>query len=561
MLPRQEYPRPQFVRESYENLNGIWEFEIDNSKSGLARGLAKNDVRLSSSILVPFCPESKLSGVCNKDFMYCVWYKRKLNIIKNGRRAILHFGAADYFTTVYINSVSVGSHKGGYASFSFDITDFTVDGENVLTVCCEDDTRSPLIPSGKQSDRYESYACDYTRTTGIWQTVWLEYVPETRIESVKFYPNIQNSSVTVCLSLRGKADLTLKASYGGNPCGAVKIPSAFGYVAAEIKLAKKHLWEIGQGNLYDLSLTFGDDEIKSYFALREVTFDDGFLSINGEKIFMRLVLDQGFYEEGVYTAPTDKDLENDILNSLKCGFNGARLHEKVFEERFLYYADKHGYIVWSEYPDWGLDHSDPVNIYSILPEWTEEINRDFNHPAIIGWCPHNETWDQRGKKQYDPAIKLLYDMTKALDPTRPCIDTSGNYHVVTDLYDLHDYSSDPAELASHYADLNNMSHHSAFKNRQTYRGGAVFISEYGGIGWNVGDGWGYGNGPKTEEELYSRLDALTSALVDNPNVSGFCYTQLTDVEQERNGLFTFSRAPKFDLPRLKKIFSKERKTQ
>ena len=375
---------------------------------------------------------------------------------------------------------------------------------------------------------------------------------------MKFYPNIQNSSVTVCLSLRGKADLSLKASYGGNPCGTIEIPSAFGYVAAEIKLSEKHLWEIGQGNLYDLSLIFGDDEVKSYFALREVTFDDGFLFINGEKIFMRLVLDQGFYEEGVYTAPTDKDLENDILNSLKCGFNGARLHEKVFEERFLYYADKHGYIVWGEYPDWGLGHSDPVNIYSILPEWTEEINRDFNHPAIIGWCPHNETWDQYGKKQYDPAIKLLYDMTKALDPTRPCIDTSGNYHVVTDLYDLHDYSSDPAKLASHYADLNNMSHHSAFKNRQTYRGGAVFISEYGGIGWNVGDGWGYGNGPKTEEEFYSRLEALTSALVENPNVSGFCYTQLTDVEQERNGLFTFSRAPKFDLPRLKKIFSQPR---
>ena len=227
------------------------------------------------------------------------------------------------------------------------------------------------------------------------------------------------------------------------------------------------------------------------------------------------------------------------------GFNGARLHEKVFEERFLYHCDRLGYIVWGEYPNWGLDHSYADSIYGILPEWLEEIDRDFNHPAIIGWCPFNETWDEKGRKQFDELLATVYKATKAADPTRPCIDTSGNYHVLTDIYDLHDYEQDPEIFAEHYKEVgksNRLDFRAAFEERQTYNGKIpFFVSEYGGIGWSLSkDAWGYGNTPDSPEAYMKRLKELTDVLLDNENMFALCYTQLTDVEQEQNGLYTLS---------------------
>ena len=271
------------------------------------------------------------------------------------------------------------------------------------------------------------------------------------------------------------------------------------------------------------------------------------------------MLDQGFYPDGIYTAPTDDDLKKDIELSMTLGFNGARLHEKVFEERFLYYADKMGYLVWGEYPDWGLDHSRPENLAPILNEWMEVVERDRNHPSIIGWCPRNETWDQGWRKQWDEGVALLYDVTKAMDPTRPCIDASGNFHVKTDVFCLHDYSQDPAVLRERYMPLTKgdcpIDPHA---ERQRYGGQPVMISEYGGIAWDTtGNGWGYGEGPKTLEEFYERFEGLTNALLDNPALFGFCYTQLTNVEQEQNGLYTYDRQPKFDISRLCAIVSRK----
>ena len=276
---------------------------------------------------------------------------------------------------------------------------------------------------------------------------------------------------------------------------------------------------------------------------------------------MRLVLDQGFYPDGIYTAPSDEALKNDILLSKAVGFNGARLHEKVFEERFLYHCDKEGYIVWGEYPNWGLDHTKKEAIYHILPEWLEEVKRDFNHPAIIGWCPFNETWDINGCRQENSVLELIYKATKAADTTRPCIDTSGNYHVVTDIYDVHDYDQNPETFKSNYdklfkeGELYDQVNRSG--KRQEYKGDCpVFISEYGGIRWSVvndGSGWGYGNAPKAAEEFIERYRGLTTALLENPGLCGFCYTQLTDVEQEQNGIYTYYRKEKFDSAIFKEI--------
>ena len=563
MIYRSEYPKPQFMRENWLNLNGEWQFEIDNSNSGEERKLFNEAQDFSLKINVPFCPESKLSGVENVDFMNSVWYKREFEITEKQLegRVVLHFGAVDYKTTVYINGNKCGSHKGGYVSFSFDITDYAVLGKNTVTVHAMDDTRSRMIPSGKQSEKYSSWGCYYTRTTGIWQTVWLEFLPEAHIKSVKYVTDINNATVNINAVLCGSGTFIAEAFYDGVSMGKAQTVSGGGNVNITINLAEKHLWEVGNGRLYDLVLTFGEDKVQSYFGLRDIRLDGKKFLINGKSVFQRLVLDQGFYPDGIYTAPSDQELCADIKRSQALGFNGARLHEKVFEERFLYHCDKLGYIVWGEYPNWGLDHSYADSIYAILPEWLEEIDRDFNHPSIIGWCPLNETWDQNGRKQYDEMLALVYKATKAADSTRPCIDTSGNYHVVTDIYDLHDYEQNPDVFASHYEPLGNSNvfdFFSAFKDRQRYDGKMpFFVSEYGGIGWSVNEGWSYGNAPKSAEEFIERFKGLTDALLDNENMFGFCYTQLTDVEQEQNGLYTYDRKPKFDTEIFKAILSRK----
>lgn len=555
---RTEYPRPQFERSDWINLNGEWQFEIDNSESGKERGLFKTDSMLSGKINVPFCPESVLSGVNNIDFMRGVWYKRSFVLSDKEicGRIILHFGAVDYFCTAYINGKAAGEHKGGYSSFSFDVTGLVKPGENQITVYASDDSRNRFIPSGKQSELYYSHDCMYTRTTGIWQTVWLEFKPDINIESVRYYPDI-TGKVTIMSKLCGAADMRIKIFYDGRLVGEKNFYSEGGVEITCIKLDEVHLWEVGHGRLYQVELLYGSDKVKSYFGLRTIRLDNKKFLINEKSVFQRLVLDQGYYPDGLYTAPSDRDLERDIELSMAMGFNGARLHQKVFEERFLYHCDKKGYIVWGEYASWGLDHTDKNAVYSFLPEWMEIISRDFNHPSIIGWCPYNETWDIDGKAQADENLSIMYEVTKNIDPTRPCIDTSGNYHVKTDIFDVHDYEQDPEIFASHYNKLTDENIIiDRFCKRQTYRGEPFFVSEYGGILWSNNGGWGYGSAPETRQKFIERFKGLADALLDNPSVFGLCYTQLTDVEQEQNGLYTYERVPKFSPEKINKILTR-----
>lgn len=568
IIPRPEHPNPQFQRRDWMNLNGKWSFKIDKSKSGLAKKYYQPQTKFDRTINVPFCPESVLSGIEYKDFMDAVWYSREFTIPEkySGLRTILHFGAVDYKATVYINGKEVGTHKGGYISFEFDITDYITDGKNVLTVYAEDDTRNPLQPRGKQSEEYYSHGCDYTRTTGIWQTVWLEFVPESRIKGIKIFPNVENCSVDIQAEVIGSGKFEVLALYQERIMGAATVVSDGGFVTAHLDLKEAYLWEVGEGRLYDLELRFNEDKVDSYFGLRDVRLDGQKFLINGKSVFQRLVLDQGFYPDGIYTAPTEEAMIKDIQISLDVGFNGARLHEKIFEPRFLYHCDKMGYIVWGEYPNWGMDTSNPNILFSILPEWIEEIERDFNHPSIIGWCPFNETWDYDGRKQHDETLAVVYNTTKALDRTRPCIDTSGNFHVITDIFDVHDYEQDPKVFKEHYDKL--MTEGELFDNhkkRQKYTGGPTFVSEYGGIRWSVNEGeqnaWGYGDAPKNKYEFIERYKGLTDALLDNDQMFGFCYTQLYDVEQEQNGLYTYSRKPKFETSIFRAINSRKAKIE
>ena len=555
-IPRSEYPRPQFTRPTWMNLNGVWQFEIDHGASGRARGLIEKEP-LAQTITVPFCPESELSGVNNKDFMAAVWYRRKVELTEEavGGRMLLHFGAVDYKCEAWVNGISVGVHEGGYSSFTFEITDAVKCGENVIVICADDNQRGGRQPFGKQCDSYHSRGCSYTRTTGIWQTVWLEWVPATYIKSTRMIPDAMNGCVYIDAAIDGPAagmTLVADASFEGNFQSSTEVAVDGNHAKLTVKVEDVHLWTAGQGNLYDLELKLmkGDAEIDavgSYFALRTVSFDGKKCLINGKPVFQRLVLDQGFYPDGIYTAPSDEALSGDIELSMAMGFNGARLHQKVFEQRFLYWADKLGYLCWDEMANWGIDPAKPHSMGIFMREWLEVVDRDFNAPSVIGWCPYNEVWGESGDGLRELTLQMTYRATKMADSTRPVIDVSGGLHCgETDIFDTHDYEQDfniyekryepGAELYDQFAGK-----HVGYDGKKP-----MFVSEYGGIGWSVADtGWSYGNAPKTGEEFIERYTRLTGALLNNPEHMGFCYTQLTDVEQEQNGLYTYDRKPKF----------------
>jgi len=552
MIPRNEYPRPQLVRKDWLNLNGTWDYTEDNAMNGRDLQFYKKDA-FDQKITVPFCPESVLSGIGNVDFKLSVWYRKDIEIPSEwkNKRVILHFGAVDYLATVWVNGEYVGSHKGGYTPFSFDITEKLKESGNYITLNAYDDTRNGNQPVGKQCQGYYSAGCSYTRTTGIWQTVWMEAVDKAHIASLKIRTTIDTPRADVTVKLSDYTvgtKLRAKASYEGEPMGEATAIANGMTTMLSIPLSKAHLWEVGCGRLYDLELTLEEngeikDTVFSYFGLREVALTDRKFLLNGKSVFGRWVLDQGFYPDGIYTAPSDEALKNDIVYSMQLGFNGARLHQKIFEPRFLYWADKLGYLVWGEHGNWGLRIQDFESLANFLPEWMESIERDYSHPSLIGWCPFNETWDHNGHRQDDRILKIVYDMTKAADDTRPVIDTSGNFHVDTDIFDIHEYDQNPVTFCEKLQNGIFVT----FRDRQHYGGQPFFVSEYGGIKWSDKEGgWGYGDAPKTEEEFISRYQALTETLLQNPECCGFCYTQLYDVEQEQNGLMTYERQFKFD---------------
>ena len=570
-IPRPEYPRPQMVRKDWMNLNGLWEFEMDLGDSGRDRGLPSKG-KLEGTILVPFCPESELSGAGYTDFMRAVWYRREFLLPEGwfGRSILLHFGAVDYEAEIWVNGRQVGLHQGGYSSFTFEISDLVQSGANTLTVCARDNMLSGLQPAGKQSRKYHSYECSYTRTTGIWQTVWLEAVPTSRIERIKYYPDPENS----CLYIQAffscsekKLHFNVGATYHDKCVGNAECTVFGSETLLRLELSEKHLWAPGKPELYNLVLTLWDDSgeidtVHSYFGLRSITIGKNAILINGEPIFQRLVLDQGFYPKGIYTAPTDIDLCADIQRAMLMGFNGARLHQKVFEQRFLYWADMLGYMVWGEYADTGLDITTARALESFAPEWMEVIARDFNSPSIVGWCPFNETRDNsNGCRQDDHVIRTGYTVTKAIDPTRPVIDASGFVHVQTDIFDIHDYEQDPKAFKEKFAFMcDDPGAYNTHPTRQKYSGQPYFISEFGGIWWSPGNEsenqMSYGLRPRSEEEYLVRYEGLVKTLLDHPRICGFCYTQLYDVEQEVNGLYTYERRPKFETSAISRINSR-----
>ncbi len=567
--PRPEHPRPDALRADWVTLNGEWQFEIDEQGNGEARGL-QSGKNLASKIIVPFCPESKLSGIGHYGLMKNTWYRRSFDVPANlkGQRLRLHFGAVDYQAWVWVNGQLAGSHVGGSVGFNFEITKLVRDGANELVVRVLDDTASGRQPTGKQTHTV-SEGCVYTRTTGIWQPVWLEAVGSTFVENISVVPDPDRSRVLIEAAVTGDEKglkLTAEARANGKLVGTDSCPVSWRNHRLVIDLGKRILWEPGAPFLYDLKLTITRkgakvDELASYFGLRKVSIEGRSVLINGNRVFQRLILDQGFYPEGIWTAPADEELRKDIERSMAAGYNGARLHQKVFEPRFLYWADKLGYLVWGEFPNWGYGFQ-PENHANYINEWTEILRRDRNHPSVVGWCPFNETPGVAGELQ-----NVILRETRALDPTRPVLETSGWTHTArnAEVRDDHDYNQDPATFKLRWEDF--FAGDRAVKVPVRYQtsnsareelGVPFMVSEFGGTIWgDVSGGWGYGSGPRSLEEFYTRYEGLVNALLDNPNMFGFCYTQLTDVEQEHNGLYFYDRRPKFDLKRLHAITSRQ----
>ena len=451
--PRPEYPRPQFEREHWLCLNGEWQFEIDAGDTGLARGLVARE--LGSKITVPFCPESPLSGVHNVDQMNAVWYRKTVTIPSEwqDQKVLLHFGAVDYDAMVWVQSpaskiaaqdvaknakkpmteeqidaasyLHVGRHRGGFSSFSLALDGVQAGDEITIVLRARDDLESPK-PRGKQSQLYQNHGCMYYRTTGIWQTVWLEPVPEVHLLRPRITPDVSGNTITLeqplsnvrnGLKLRATISddqgdietLTIRADLSMAPQMTFRIPDE-----------RVHLWKAGDGFLYNLKIELLDgenvvDSAKSYAGLRSVAIDGKAIKINGETVFQRLVLDQGFYEDGIFTAPSDQALIDDIELSIAAGFNGARLHQKVFEERFYYHADRLGYLCWGEFADWGCrvgrgpeEQAQYFDI-SYAAQWLEVLDRDYSKPSIVGWCALNETWEELTDE-----IRSLDSATRAL---------------------------------------------------------------------------------------------------------------------------------------------------
>ena len=595
-IPRAEYPRPQFEREAWQNLNGEWTYTLDPVKTGWERGL-RNSKGFADKIIVPFAPESKLSGVEHKEFIPCIWYQRNITIPAEweGKDILLQFGAVYYESEIYVDGKFVDRHFGGSDSFTVDITKFVKAGStHSLVVSAKSDLRSRMQSAGKQSLRHGPFECMYTRTTGIWQTVWMEAVAPAAISRVKYTTDIDRSAVSMEFTMRRTAaanTLTINVKDGSKVVASQSGKVASGSIFT-LPIKKAKLWSPESPFLYDVEFILKDaegnvvDKVASYFGMRKIHTEGNKVYLNNEPYFQRLVLDQGFYPDGIWTAPSDAALKQDIELSMQAGFNGARLHQKVFEERFYYWADKLGYLTWGEAPSWGLDANAVEAARNFITEWRNLVVRDINHPSIVTWTPFNEEfWPD--ETQFPRFVNDVYTLTKQLDPSRPVNTVSGGIQILTDIWTEHHYEQDPQRLKDIvYADGKMFVRGPSVQARHRgnvgfnrpvlndpytfprYDGSIPYIlDEFGGIKCMEAnpskDGaWGYGSAPQTKEEFYQRLEGQVRGLMSlNKNMWGWCYTQLTDVEQEQNGIYYYDRGVKYDMERIRKIFQMEIPTE
>ena len=580
-IPRREYPRPQFVRQDWVNLNGPWEFAFDGADIGLQDAWFDGR-RLDREIVVPFTHQTAASGIDEKDIHEVVWYARSVQYRPEWRGSdlLLHFGAVDYASTIWVNGLLVGGNRGGHVPFSFDIAPYLHEGENRIVVRVED--RQDLTqPRGKQAWNGKPHGIDYYCTTGIWQTVWLEPVPQCRIESLRITPDLEDELFRVRVYLHAPAsNWTVEIDLLDGEEVVHSVRKETSNAASQLKLHAKDAkrWSPENPHLYDIVVRLKQngeviDEVRSYAGMRSVELRNGEFLLNGEPMYMKMVLDQGYWPESFMTAPTDEALKFDVEVTKAMGFNGSRKHQKVEDPRWLYWCDKLGLLVWSEMANARAWSPEAEEMF--LAEWSRVVQRDYNHPCVVTWVPLNESWGvpeiAKGHAAQYAFVERAVSMTRFLDPYRPVIDNDGWEHTdVTDICTIHDYTTTGAEMVARYHETTLggplperswWDGNVTFTDGAVYRGQPVMLTEVGGFlirpWWLPKEQWdvlynSYGS-VNTADDLLAKYEELMVGIASLNFVSGFCYTQLTDVEQEANGLLTYDRKAKIPVEEIRRI--------
>lgn len=575
ILDKANYPRPDFVRKNWMSLDGEWEFSL-SSQLKYSFPDAYQDRPLPEKITVPFCCTCKASGTGCTDYADEVYYARTFTVSEQALsgEVLLKFGAVDYCCDVWINNSHIGSHFGGHTQFEFPIAAFLHPGKNRIYLCAKDDRQCDR-PRGKQYWKDAPDRCWYTNTTGIWKSVWIEFTSKEYITHVKLTPDTDHRCLKLEVFLNKSICGSLQADIFFQD--TVKKTATFSftnthYVCESISIEEEdfideiHYWDCDSPNLYNLYLALsGKDFVECYFGMRKIEAINGRVYLNNRPLFQRLILDQGYWKESLMTPPTKDALKKDIQLTKLMGFNGARKHQKLEDPLYYFWADVSGLLVWCEMPS-PYQFND-CEIHSFLSEWQDLLREAYNHPSIITWVPFNESWGIRNvltNRCQQSFIASVYYLTKAYDPTR-LISTNDGWETPkeTDLFCIHDYEGNADIIKERYQDIENFSRtgipgRQALTHAASYHGQPFFLSEYGGISLlkdSSGNSWGYNEAAKTPEEYIQRISALTSAICSLPDCCGYCYTQLTDVMQEVNGLLTADRDPKVPVDTLSAIFS------
>lgn len=578
------YPRPQLQRPQWTTLNGLWRFCYDDD---LALTTPQDIDRWPLQIRVPFPPESQASGIGDRGFHKACWYERDFELTPNGGRVILRFGAVDYSARVWVNGQLAVTHEGGHTPFSADITPLLdASGQQTVTVRAEDDPADLTKPRGKQDWQLEPHSIWYPRTTGIWQTVWLERVGRTYIDKIRWTPRVENYSIGFYARIAGDAleplliEITLRRGERLLACDRYQVLD--GEVNRYIALSdpgiddfrNELLWSPECPTLLEATVRLlrgGEvvDAFDSYTALRSVDIMRDRFMLNGRPYLLRMVLDQGYWPDTLLAAPSDEALKQDVELAKAMGFNGVRKHQKIEDPRYLYWADRLGLLVWEEMPS--SYRFTRTAIKRMVREWGEAIERDYSHPCIIVWIPFNESWgvpDLTSQRTQRHAVEALYHLTKTLDATRPVIGNDGWESSATDIIGIHDYDNNIEHIRQRYGaeivptelfDRRRPGGRVLTLDGFPHQGQPIMLTEFGGIAFEAKarkepgakKAWGY-CWADTEEEFSQLYEALLETVIHTALFSGFCYTQFADTFQETNGLLTADRSPKIPLARIAK---------
>lgn len=574
---RNEYPRPHFRRDNWLSLNGIWEFEFDDAHSGEDRGLHNGNVKLNGEINVPFTYQYAESGIGEREHHDTLWYRRSFKYDQSQGNVILGFNASDYVTTVWVNGIYVGSHQGGFSPFTFDITRHVKAGDNYIVIKCYDPL-DPTIPRGKQSWLNDPFSCWYVPNSGIWQSVWLDFVGEDSIDDFSITPDIDTNSFSGEIKLRNSlADvIEIKVLYENRLVKRQMFSTDGRYTRYTVNLMEANFvdettyWAPEHPNLFyvDISLYKDNallDTVHTRFGMRKISVLDGQILLNNKPLYQRLILDQGYWKNSGLTPPSVDAIRRDVELTKEMGFNGARKHQKFEDPYYYYYADELGLLTWCEMPSSYNFNSDEISY--VTREWQEIVNTAKKFSSIITYVPVNESWGIRkvlisGEQQN--FARSLYYLTKSLDKSR-LVSTNDGWENISDsdILAIHDYASLGAELGAKYNDFTYNEGFQTFRrvlaNGNEYMGQPVLLTEFGGIMFerdqNNGN-WGYNSAAKSDEEFLERLKELVDGIY-NADFRGFCYTQLTDVQQEVNGLLDDMHNPKLDPANIKDILDKK----